>query len=75
MRVKCKTGAASRERGAVAVASVEDRSPDKRTSGGGKRMTTLLKGSCLSKVVLLMVLERDEEGAPLDVDGRDAPGG
>ena len=74
MRVKCKTGAASRERGALAVASVEDRSPNKRTSGGGKRMTSLLKGSCLSKVVLLMGLEGVEEGASLSVDSRDGPG-
>ena len=75
MRVKCKAGAASGERGAVAVASVEDRSPDKRTSSGSKCMTMLFEGSYVSRMVLLMGLERVEEGALLSVDSRDAPGG
>ena len=73
MRVKCKTGAASRERGAVAVASVEERKPDKRTSVGSKCMTTLFEGSYMRKMVLIEGLERVEEGAPLSVDRRGAP--
>ena len=64
----------SGERSALAVASVEDRSPEKRTSGGSKCMTMLFECSYVSKMVLLIGLERVEEGAPLSVDSRDARG-